>query len=323
MSARKPRIRLLPRTLSATVDRQDAINTAPTAGERWVADQLTALRHGHFTRSAITAFLTASFARAAESRRERPELAGQTRRWLIAGISGALAIREVAALCAKPVPDRGFMAWWLALEAMMVDWHLGMLESPSGKRRDALSAADALTLIRAAAAPLAAAAPPDAAWFILLLGLAGATDLLDGQLARRTGVTRFGRDFDSLADLAFRTAAIHGAHREGWIDSVTHRVLTGRQVLFAGRAVWDWFARSHRPVPDPSPLSRWHVPLMLGGLAISAARKPGGGNVFLRASTVVGSLGVIPGLCSRLASRATKASHQGRKQRRTAEGDAV
>jgi phosphatidylglycerophosphate synthase len=215
------------------------------------------------------------------------------------------------------------MAWWLALEAIMVDWHLGMLESPSGKRRDALSAADALTLIRAAAAPLAAAAPPDAAWFILLLGVAGATDLLDGQLARRNGVTRFGRDFDSLADLAFRTAAIHGAHREGWVDRVTHRVLTGRQVLFAGRALWNWFARSRRPAPDPSPLSRWHVPLMLGGLAISATRKPGAGSFLLRASTVVGSLGVTTGLSSRLPSRATEALLHGRKQPRDVEGDAV
>jgi hypothetical protein len=55
--AGKPLIWLFPRILSAAVDRQDALNTAPTAGERWVADQLTALRDEHFTRAAITAFL--------------------------------------------------------------------------------------------------------------------------------------------------------------------------------------------------------------------------------------------------------------------------
>ncbi|MGH2929577.1 MAG: CDP-alcohol phosphatidyltransferase family protein [Solirubrobacteraceae bacterium] len=179
------------------------------------------------------------------------------------------------------------------LEALMLDWHLGMLEGPTGEVRDALACADALTLTRAAFAPFAAAAPPDRAWFILLLGVAGATDLLDGQLARRTGATRFGRDFDSLADLAFRAAAIHGARREGWIDQTSHRVLIARQALFTARAVWHWFARSHRPPPDPRPLAPWHVPLLLGGLATAALGRPDVADRLLKACALVGSIGLV------------------------------
>ncbi|MGH2859873.1 MAG: CDP-alcohol phosphatidyltransferase family protein [Solirubrobacteraceae bacterium] len=184
---------------------------------------------------------------------------------------------------------------WLAFDALMLDWHLGMLEGPTGEVRDALSSADALTLTRAALAPFAAAAPPDRTWFILLLGVAGATDLLDGQLARRTGPTRLGRDFDSLADLAFRAAATNGARREGWIDQTSHRVLTARQSILTGRALWHWFARSHRPPPDPQPLTQWHVPLLLGGLATGALGQPRVADRLLTASAIIGSVGLVRG----------------------------
>lgn len=266
-----------------------------TDGERWAADELTALRETRFTPPAITTFLLASFRRAAASRAERRPLVRQSRRWIIAGTLGTLAVRDTASRLDKPAPSRSLLLGWLALEALMIHWHLGMLESPSGERRDSLSAADALTLTRAAIAPLAAAAPPDRAWFILLLGLAGATDMCDGQLARRRGATRFGRDFDSLSDLAFRAAAIRGARREHWIDRTAHRALTARQVLFAGRAIWHWFARSQRPPSDPQPLTRWHVPMLLGGLTASALGNTQTGSRLLTASAIVGSIGLVYG----------------------------
>jgi phosphatidylglycerophosphate synthase len=263
----------------------------PSAGEKWVADELTALRETRFTPGAIAKFLEASLERAAATRAERPALARQARRWVMAGALGMLVARDTAARLNKPVPSRRLMIGWLALEALMLDWHLGMLEGLSGASRDGLTSAEGLTLARMALAPLAAAAPPDEAWFILLLGIAGASDVLDGQLGRRAGPTRFGRDFDSLADLAFRSAAIHGARREGWIDPTSRRVLTARQALLAGRALWHWFGRSHRPPLNSSPLSRWHVPLLLGGLAISSLGRQRAGNQLLRASAIIGSGG--------------------------------
>jgi hypothetical protein len=259
---------------SRALRRLEEIMTRPlTAGEQWVADELTVLRGAGFTPTALTAFLRASFARSAKTRTNRPVLARQAHRWIIAGTLGTIAVRETAERLDKPVPSRGTLVSWMALEALMLDWHLGMLESPAGDSRDLLSSADALTLARIAVAPLAAAAPPDRTWFILLLAVAGASDLLDGQLARRAGPTRFGRDFDSLADLAFRAAAMRGARREGWIDRRAYRLLTARQAGFTCRALWHWFARSQRP-PDQQRLARWHVPLLLGGLAAGALRNP-------------------------------------------------
>ncbi len=154
----------------------------------------------------------------------------------------------------------------------MLDWHLGMVQEQQGEFRGRLSTADALTLSRAALAPFAAAAPPDGPWFMLLLALAGASDLLDGQLARRTAPTRFGRDFDTLADLVFRAAAIRGAARAGWIPPPPVRALLARQLLLTTGAAWHWFAHSHRPPLDTARLARWDAPPLLAGLALAEAR---------------------------------------------------
>ncbi|MGH2889526.1 MAG: hypothetical protein ACRDNJ_07855, partial [Solirubrobacteraceae bacterium] len=69
---------------------------------------------------------------------------------------------------------------WSAGEATMLDWQLGMVEGLEGEPRPRLSAADALTPGRGALTPFAAAASPAVPCFLLLLGLAGASDKLDG-----------------------------------------------------------------------------------------------------------------------------------------------
>jgi len=48
-----------------------------------------------------------------------------------------------------------------------------------------------------------------------VIALGGATDWLDGTLARRSGRTRLGRDLDTTADIAFFSAAAIAAHRAG------------------------------------------------------------------------------------------------------------
>jgi phosphatidylglycerophosphate synthase len=122
---------------------------------------------------------------------------------------------------------------------LMLDWHLGMVEGIDGQPREKLSLADALTLSRAAAAPFAASAPPDTPLYLTLLAFAGVTDLMDGRLARHRGPTRFGRDFDTLADLAFRQAALRGARRAGWVSPGPVRVLAARQTFAPGDLSWD------------------------------------------------------------------------------------
>ncbi len=125
-----------------------------------------------------------------------------------------------------------------------------------------------------------------------MLVLAGASDLLDGHLARRTGPTRFGRDFDSLADLAFRAAAIRGTARAGWLHPAAVGVLLARQTLLASGAAWRWFVHSQRPPVAATGLARWHTPPLLTGLALAArGRRTAGASLVLLAA-IVGSTGL-------------------------------
>jgi hypothetical protein len=162
-----------------------------TTGERWAAAELHESRAGRFRTRAWQRFLSAAFGRATETRHARPELARQARIWSAAGLSTGIA---VCAWPPFPAPRASrFALWWLATAAML-DWHLGMVEGPDGEHRDRLSAADALTLTRIALVPfLAAQGDPERAsarTFTVQLVLAGASDALDGVLARRADPAR-------------------------------------------------------------------------------------------------------------------------------------
>jgi phosphatidylglycerophosphate synthase len=269
---------------------------AATDGERWAADALTALREDRFTGPAISHFLSASLERAASTRKRRRALVRQSRRWIITGTLATMVGRETANHRGKPVPTRGALIAWLTAVALMLDWHLGMVEGHDGEPREQLTLADALTLIRAAIAPFAQAAPPDARLYLLLLAVAGITDLADGRLARsRRGGTRFGRDFDSLADSAFRMAALKGARRQGWIGDSAHHALTLRQMLLAVHAIYCWFARSHRPPPAVSPTTRWHVPVLLAALATGARGHPRAATTLLHVAATAGTIEYLQG----------------------------
>ena len=131
---------------------------AMTEGERWTREQLELLLSRRFSPPAVAHFLAESQRRANAVRAERPELARQELRWALAGAGACLALP----------PRRRMLAWW-ALTCLMLDWHLGMLETEDGRPRP-LGAADALTLARAGLAPAvletparscrAAASPP-------------------------------------------------------------------------------------------------------------------------------------------------------------------
>src|SRR5512143_1451338 len=76
---------------------------------------------------------------------------------------------------------------------------------PSPRHRG-VTIADLLTLARLPLA-LAFLVIPDALARLLILGVASATDLLDGFLARRLGSSRFGAFIDPVADKLFMLAA--------------------------------------------------------------------------------------------------------------------
>jgi len=79
--------------------------------------------------------------------------------------------------------------------------------TPPGERdrRSRFTVADAFTVVRL---PLAVAFPlVNDTWRLVVLGLAGGSDLLDGFLARRIGSSRFGPVIDPVADKLFMAVA--------------------------------------------------------------------------------------------------------------------
>lgn len=261
-------------------------------GEQWTAEALTSLREAGFAPPAVACFLRDAFERAGDIRRRRRQLARQARHWSLVGTAGALLAREALASRGGSAPSRRALLVWCALAGAMLEWHLGMVEEVAGPPRSRLSLADALTIGRGALAPFAASAPPDGSRFLLLLGLAGASDLLDGRLARRAGPTRFGRDFDTIADLAFRAAAIRGASRAGWIPRPAVRALLSRQLLLSSGAAWHWFAHACRPPLDTTRLARWDAPPLLAGLALGARGQSTAAGVLVTLAAVVGTAGL-------------------------------
>jgi phosphatidylglycerophosphate synthase len=151
----------------------------------------------------------------------------------------------------------------------MLHWHLGMVESPSGKVR-ALSAADALTVLRLALVPFAAVAAPSGPLFLALLTAGGATDLADGPLARRAGVTRLGRDLDPAADIAFLLAATRAARHARWLPGPAAGLIALRFLAPAATLTVGYFKHARRPPAERFSDTSWTSPLIYSGLAASA-----------------------------------------------------
>jgi len=237
-----------------------------TEGERWTREQLEALLARRFSPPAVAAFLAASQRRAGTVRRARPALARRSRRWMAAGA----AAYALPALGGAPLLRRSARAaagWW-AVTSLMLDWHLGMVETEDGRPRN-LGPADAATLVRVWLVPLAADTPHPG-----FAAAAFASDVLDGCLARAGEPTRIGRDLEGLADSAFAAAALRGAVRRGWVAPV---VVWGEVArLGAGFAygLWIYFARAERPDPGVTRAARVTTPVRAAGLVAAGTGRP-------------------------------------------------
>ncbi len=229
-----------------------------TDGERWARDELTELLARRFTLRAVAGFLLDSQRRATEVRAAHPALGRQARRWMAAG---AAAWAGLAAGGAEPFRRRagGGLAWWAGC-ALMLDWHLGMVETEDGRPRP-LGVADALTLGRAWLVPVAADSPTP-----LVCAAAAATDVLDGRFARRDQPTRIGRDLEGLVDTCFAGAALRAARRREWVG----RGAVGAELARLGAgfayAVWIYFGRASAPDPLMTRAARVITPVRVGGL---------------------------------------------------------
>ena len=100
-----------------------------------------------------------------------------------------------------------------------------------------MTPANALTIARIAASPvlIALILVQNPSWVTFWLGWAlGATDLIDGRLARRSGPTRSGAFLDPLAD---KILALGCFFALVWIDRfalLPVLLITGREVGFSG-----------------------------------------------------------------------------------------
>ncbi len=229
-----------------------------TEGERWARDQLAALLGARFSPPAIGHFLVASQRRANEVRSARPELGRQAWGWIAVGAGAWLGL---AAVGAQPFRRRvrGGLAWWAAC-AVMLDWHLGMVETVDGRPRP-LGAADALTLTRAWLVPVALDSPTP-----LVCAVAGATDVLDGRFARAVQPTRIGRDLEGLVDTCFGAAALRAALREKRISRAVVLGELARLGAGFGYALSVYFAQAEAPDPRVTRAARVTTPVRVAGL---------------------------------------------------------
>jgi phosphatidylglycerophosphate synthase len=207
-------------------------------------------------------FLVASQRRATRTRRARPDVARREAAWALIGGACWLGL---AAFDVQPFRRRvraGLAGWSLTIA--MLDWHLGMLETPDGRARN-LGPADAATLVRAWLVPAVADDP--SGW---LCAVGFATDALDGPLARASEPTRLGRDLEGLVDAAFTAAVLLGARRRGRLGrgAITCEVL--RMGVGLAYTLGVYFGRAQPPDARLLRAGRLAAPIRAAGLIAAA-----------------------------------------------------
>lgn len=253
------------------------------------------LRDGGFSPRAIVRFLAASGQRGREQRAARPATARRMRAWIAVGAAAwaALALARHEPFAGR---TRSFAIWW-ALTWLMLDWHIGMLETEEGVPRN-LGPADACTLVRVWLVPAAAGEPRP--W---ICALALASDGLDGALARRHGPTRIGRDLEGLADAAFAVAALRGAVRRGWLGSPAAGAELARMAVGIAYSTAVWLGRARAPEPRVLHAARATTPIRVGGLVAAGLGRRGLGDKLVFGGALCSALAtaaaVRPRGCSR------------------------
>jgi phosphatidylglycerophosphate synthase len=252
-----------------------------TAGEAWARDLLEELRAHRYQPRAWARFLARSFARARATRVER---AREHRQTLLAGAAGLAVWAAVAGF--HPWLALAGTAWWL-LAIAMVDWHLGMLEDESGQPLPRLGLPNLLSLARAAIVPVLLVAPP--ALLAAMLIAAGATDAIDGRLARARGEeTRLGLWLDGGADALMLSAAAVGAARNDLLPWWAAALVLAWHSLQALAVALAYLLRVRSPRRAASAWARVPGLLLFAGLALATLKLPLAGPLIS-----VGALGAL------------------------------
>jgi cardiolipin synthase len=107
--------------------------------------------------------------------------------------------------------------------------------------------ADVLSALRI---PLAVAFPlASNGWRLVILGLAAASDLLDGQIARRFGSSAFGAVIDPVADKLFMVSAVGVVAFSGRLEWYEIVGVLLRDIVATVAFVATFFSRRPRAIP--------------------------------------------------------------------------
>lgn len=178
---------------------------------------------------------------------------------MLAGTAAwAISVRTLPTGPLARASGRGLL-WWGGC-ALMVDWHLGMLETPDG-RPVGLGVPDALTLTRAWLVPAVAQYPQPS---LLLIG--AASDFADGVMARRTRCTRFGRDLEGLVDACFAVGALRALSRAGALSPLPAALEQARLLAGVAYATGVYFATGRAPDREVQGRGRGAAPIRVAGL---------------------------------------------------------
>jgi phosphatidylglycerophosphate synthase len=126
-----------------------------------------------------------------------------------------------------------------------------------------------------------------------VIAVAGLSDWLDGNLARRHGRTRLGRVLDTTADLAFVTAVALAARSAGRVSPLGFSVIIVRHSLGLAVSLGAVFGRVRRPAVRARP---WGAALRLSGLTICTTSASGFGTLLLTAGSIVPPRSTAPHL---------------------------
>lgn len=260
----------------ASIDGDGSDPGGLTEGERWTRAALADLRARRYLPLAWAQFIGSSAIRSTADLRRRPDLALESALVVGAGAVPWIALRRGWAL-----------AWWGTVGAMLLT-HVGMLEGPSGERRDGLGAANHATLARAWLVP-AVLLCRERRSFAAAASAAFLTDALDGPLARREdGKTRLGAQMDHAVDVALTLAVAEGMRRRGWLSGTAGALVATRYALPVGLVTIHYFWRARSPRRDGLVPARVAGALVATGLVTGSLGSK-------RLSSVLLGLGVLLG----------------------------
>lgn len=233
-----------------------------TEGELWSRGLLAELRAASYKPPAWISFLSRAFARAREIRKQRRR---EHRETLALAAAGLLAWVIVAA-AGQPWVALAGATWWL-LVTLMIDWHLGMPEDASGRPIEGLGLANMLSILRAGVVPALLVASPTV--LVGLLIAAGATDVLDGRVARARGEqTRLGHWLDGSVDGLILGAAAIGAARTDLLAWWVVALVLGRHALQWLAVAAVFFIRAQAPPRKRLVSARKPGIVLFAGLAL-------------------------------------------------------